>query len=132
MKHHGEDKTSAPQIFLEERQSKDFAVTIVKDSSETFGKDARYHPKGMTTVGVGTEQSGDTGEQFMQVHLALAYALTIHKAQGITMLLIYSSLIEIFGFGMPYTLMTSVKLYVHTGALHVCTVCMFSWNAFRL
>lgn len=42
----------------------------------------------------------------MQTQLALAYALTIHKSQGITVPVSYPSLSGIFGFGQPYTLLT--------------------------
>ena len=70
----------------------------------------RYHAKDICTVGVGTEISGDSGIHFMQTQLALAYAMTVHKSQGLTMPRIYPSLIGIFGFGMPYTLMTRTRL----------------------
>ena len=46
----------------------------------------------------------------MQTQLALAYAMTVHKSQGLTMPKIYPSLQGIFGFGMPYTLMTRTRL----------------------
>ena len=46
----------------------------------------------------------------MQTQLTLAYAMTVHKSQGLTMPKIYPSLQGIFGFGMPYTLMTRTRL----------------------
>ena len=64
----------------------------------------------MCSIGVGTETGGVYGEQFMQTQLALAYAMTVHKSQGLTMPRIYPSLQGIFGFGMPYTLMTRTRL----------------------
>eukprot|EP00973_Karenia_brevis_P054561 7581749-Karenia_brevis.AAC.1 len=47
--------------------------------------------------------------QFCQAHLTLAYAMTVHTSQGLTMPRIYPSLIGIFGFGMPYSLMTRAR-----------------------
>ena len=57
-----------------------------------------------------TEISGDGVVHFKQAQLALAYAMTVHKSQGLTIPKIYPSLIGIFGFGMPYTLMTRTRL----------------------
>ena len=97
-------------LDLEAKPQNDFSVTVVKDSVGTLSKDLRYHAKDICTVGVGTEISGDSGIHFMQAQLALAYAMTVHKSQGLTIPKIYPSLIGIFGFGMPYTLMTRTRL----------------------
>ena len=97
-------------LDLEAKPQNDFSVTVVKDSVGTLSKDLRYHAKDICTVGVGTEISGDSGTHFMQTQLALAYAMTVHKSQGLTIPKIYPSLIGIFGFGMPYTLMTRTRL----------------------
>ena len=83
---------------------------VVKDSESTLRKDLRYSAKDMCSIGVGTETGGVYGEQFMQTQLALAYAMTVHKSKGLTMPKIYPSLQGIFGFGMPYTLMTRTRL----------------------
>ena len=96
----------APQLELELNKYTDFSVTVVKDSETTMQKDLRYCAKDLCSIGVGTETGGIYGEQFMQTQLTLAYAMTVHKSQGLTMPKIYPSLQGIFGFGMPHTLMT--------------------------
>ena len=53
-----------------------------------------------------TETSSQNRTELRQVPLTLAYGLTIHKCQGITIPVSYPSLNDIFGFGMPYTLLT--------------------------
>ena len=92
----------APDLELELQQYIDFSVTVVRDSESTLRKDLRYCAKDLCTVGVGTETGGANGEHFRQTQLALAYAMTVHKSQGLTMPKIYPSLQGIFGFGMPY------------------------------
>ena len=100
----------APSLELEPHKYTDFSVTVVRDSESTLRKDLQYCAKDMCSIGVGTETGGVHGEQFMQTQLALAYAMTVHKSQGLTMPKIYPSLQGIFGFGMPYTLMTRTRL----------------------
>ena len=61
-------------------------------------------------MGVATDHSIDprTGyaKEWSQVQLVLAYALTIHKSQGVTLPVSYPALQGTFGFGMLYTLLT--------------------------
>ena len=53
-----------------------------------------------------TETSSQTRTELRQVPLTLACGLTIHKCQGITIPGSFPSLNGIFGFGMPYMLLT--------------------------
>ena len=66
----------------------------------------RYGKTECTSIGLMTETSSTTRGELRQVPLTLAYCLTIHKCQGITIPVSYPSLNDIFGFGMPYTLLT--------------------------
>ena len=105
-----QDSMLAHSLELDAKKDTDFSVTIVKDAADTLRKDLRYHAKDICSVGVSTEVCRESGQHWKQVQLALAYALTVHKSQGLTIPRIYPSLIGIFGFGMPYVLMTRTRL----------------------
>ena len=100
----------APQLHLTQHPGTDFFVRIIRDAPTAFGKIVRYLREDCISVGVSTDHSIDPrsgyAEEWAQVQLVLAYALTIHKSQGVTMPVSYPALQGTFGFGMPYTLLT--------------------------
>ena len=72
----------------------------------SFAKLIRYGKEECASIGPITETSGPTRNELRQIPMTLSYGLTIHKCQGITLPVSYPSLSGIFGFGMPYTLLT--------------------------
>ena len=72
----------------------------------------RYGRTEFTSIGAMTEKS-NSGAELRQVPVKLSYALTIHKCQGITVPISYASLTGIFGFGMPYTLLTRTPYFIN-------------------
>ena len=100
----------APQLHLTQHPGTDFFVRIIRDAPTAFGKIVRYLREDCIAVGVSTDHSIDPrsgyAKEWAQVQLVLAYALTIHKSQGVTMPVSYPALQGTFGFGMPYTLLT--------------------------
>ena len=89
--------------------NKEFLVRVIKDEASTTNKDVRYEKSDITQVA----PKGDTGRSkyaqhktFTQLPLTLAYALTAHKAQGLNIPKSYLNWAKMFGFGVPYTMMT--------------------------
>ena len=94
------------QVMLHEYASDDFNVHVIKDSLQSFSKTMRYGKKHCASIGAMTESNAANRSQWRNIPLTLSYALTIHKCQGMTMPVSFPSLSQIFGFGMPYTLLT--------------------------
>jgi hypothetical protein len=91
---------SAAQVHLKDDMCKDFSVYIVKDEEATLTKEARFEETDVQCIPAASVQ------WVRQVQLMPAYALTGHKAQGLTMYLSYIALRGVFGFGLPYTMFT--------------------------
>ncbi len=91
---------SAKTIFLSNKdQHPEFNVRVSKNGSSSSENQ-------VTSVPVRTDVAQSTQQEWTQVQLTLAYALTGHKAQGLTLPVSYIGLVNIFGFGLPYTLFT--------------------------
>ena len=84
----------------------EFNVRVVKDEDSALAKEVRYDPFDCQIVPTGTSSAVNLSVEWLQVQLTLAYALTAHKAQGLTMNVTYIALNMVFGFGLPYTLIT--------------------------
>ena len=100
----------AKEVHLDGKSSLDYNVRVIRDTPKTTSKSIRHDSKDCAIVGVSTDHARNprTGrlQEWAQVQLVLAYALTIHKSQGVTLPSSYPSLHGTFGFGMPYTIAT--------------------------
>ena len=97
----------AEQLHLSDAQAhRDFNVVVVKDQERTIAKTLRYSPHDIQCVGARPDEGTMRRAAWRQVQLMLAYALSVHKAQGLTMDVTYLSLTMVFGFGLPYTACT--------------------------
>ena len=97
----------AEQVHLSDAQKyRDFNVVVVKDQESTLAKKARYSSFDIQSVPAQSDVGLYQRTAWRQVQLMLAYALSGHKSQGLTMYLTYISLTKSFGFGLPYTLCT--------------------------
>ena len=100
-------KHSAKQLTLSDRVAyPDFNVRVVRDEESTLAKTVRYNALDCTSVPVQTDKSSQSYQEWRQVQATLSYALTIHKCQGLTMPVTYPALVNVFGFGMAYTIAT--------------------------
>ena len=97
---------SADQIHLEDPRHIDFNVRVVKDEESTLARRARYDAADVQCIPVRSDESSSTHAAWRQVQLTLAYGLTGHKSQSLTMRVTYISLGGTFGYGLPYTLVT--------------------------
>ena len=98
---------SAHQVKLSDTQKyPDFNVRVVKDEDATLAKTMRYDDTDCQVVPVRIDTGSHWSQEWAQVQLVLANALTGHKAQGLTMYVTYIALNNVFGFGLPYTLVT--------------------------
>ena len=88
----------------DKEKCQEFNVRVVKDDDASIAKAVRYNEHDFQMVHVGTESSGN--QVWSQCQMTLAYALTGHKAQGLNMPITRIGLDGIFGFGLPYTLIT--------------------------
>ena len=104
------DPVSCHQVFLENtRLYPEFNLHVIRDVEGTVLKEIRWHEDDVQLIPTRTDiTSGPyTGEKkWKQVQAALAYALTGHKSQGLTMDTVYIGWFKIFGFGLPYTMCT--------------------------
>ena len=81
-------------------------VRIVKDEESTILNKVRYKDQDIAGIQPDTEEDVTGVDALKQVPLKLAYALTGHKAEGLTMNTTYPALINVFGYGLPYTMCT--------------------------
>ena len=91
----------------------EFNVRIVKDEENTLAKRVRYKDEDVIAIPVRTEQSSATWKEWKNIPLAPAYALTGHKGQGLTMNTTFLGFSSIFGYGLPYTLVTRTPFVVN-------------------
>ena len=85
----------------DETKHPDFNVKVVKHEESTLSKPVRYGAGDCMAIPVRTDRSSQGGQEWRQVQLALAYAFTGHKGQGMTFRVSYISLHSVFGFGLP-------------------------------
>ena len=72
-------------------------------------KKVRFSAKDLTLISTHDEQGSNyngSQEHWRQVMATLAYAVTAHKSQGLTLGTVYLSLFKIFGFGVPHAMCT--------------------------
>ena len=104
------DALPCHQVFLENtRLHPEFNLHVIRDVEGTVLKEIRWHEDDVQLIPTRTDVSSGpyTGEKkWRQVQAALAYALTGHKSQGLTMDTVYIGWFKIFGFGLPYTMCT--------------------------
>lgn len=87
----------------------EFNLKVIKGDECTLAKKVRFSCFDVQVVPVREDRANHfsgTEERWKQVQAALAYALTGHKAQGLTMDTVYLCSLKIFGFGLPYTMCT--------------------------
>jgi len=88
---------------------KEFHVRVIKDEKSTTEKTVKYRKEDLMQIAP-RKETGKTKftlhSQYTQLPVTPAYALTAHKAQGLTMDKVYISWVHMFGFGVPYTMMT--------------------------
>ncbi|HIL56947.1 MAG TPA: hypothetical protein EYG39_03455, partial [Rhodothermales bacterium] len=94
---------TAETLDLKEVANADFAVFCIRDHEQTLAKAAGRFAREDVQPITAHNDTGLHGHAWRQVQLALAYALSIHKGQGLTMNRIYGSLANIFSFGLVYT-----------------------------
>ncbi len=93
---------SAFQVDLQnERLYPEFNVYVIRDEESTLTKSVRHEDTDVHVIPVRTDMTyvGGVPKQWKQVQAIPAYALTCHKAQGITSPLAYIGLDDIFGKG---------------------------------
>ena len=100
--------TSAQIAHLSYAQSRDFSVRVIKDDGKTIAKDVRFKATDITCIG--SSNSKSMSAEWVQVQMTLAYALTARKAQSLTIPKLFPSLMGIFGFGIPYVVLTRTML----------------------
>ncbi len=96
----------AAKVHLDDVSARDFSVRVVKDEEATVAKRVRFQSIDVQCIPARNDQSAGNRVAWRQVQLALAYAMTVHKAQGLTMYLTYPALTMVFGFGLPYSMCT--------------------------
>ena len=102
-----EKKYVADTLELEGNDHIDFQVHVVKDEKLTINKTFRFDSLDVQSItGKNEEGSGKWRSAWHQIQLVLAYALTVHKCQGLTETRGYPALTMTFGFGLPYTMCT--------------------------
>ena len=98
------------QVYLHEADKfPEFNVKVVKDEECTLAKRVKFADADVSLIPVREDKTRTykgTEERWKQVQAALAYALTAHKAQGLTMDTVYLCWLKMFGFGIPYTMCT--------------------------
>ena len=94
--------------LAEEAKHPEFNVKVVKDEDIVSKKTICYKDSHVHFVSVRTGESVCKGGRiaWKQVQGLPAYAVTVHKAQGLTMNLVYLALSKVFGFGLAYTALT--------------------------
>ena len=82
----------------------EFNVKVIKDEENTLAKKIRFDDADVGIIPVRTDTSyvGGRHKQWKQVQAIPAYSLTDHKAQGLTLALVYIGLTKVFGFGIMY------------------------------
>ena len=100
------DNYVAEARYLEENKNEDFMVMVVKDDESTILERIRFREDQIAGIHAKAEEDVSQANKWKQVPLKLAYALTGHKSQGLTMNTTYPSLMFIFGYGLPYTICT--------------------------
>jgi hypothetical protein len=93
-----------------ENESKypEFNVKVVKDEDFVLKKSVRFDDSHVKMIPVRTDESLVKGvaHAWKQVQGVPAYALTVHKAQGLTMHMVFLAMSKVFGFGLAYTALT--------------------------
>ena len=100
----------ADQVHLQDvRKHPEFNLKVIKDEECTLARQVRFSAFDVQTVPAREDVSRTfrgIEVRWKQVQATLAYALTAHKAQGLTMDTVYLCVIRLFGFGLPYTMCT--------------------------
>ena len=97
----GASTFTADQVQLAEAAKHSaFNVKVVKDEDIVSKKTICYKDSHVHFVSVRTEESVCKGGRiaWKQIQGVPAYAVTVHKAQGLTMNLVYLALSKVFGF----------------------------------
>ena len=95
-------------ILADEGKYPEFNVKVVKDEDIVLKKTIRLDESDVQLIPVKTDETTVNGITLArkQVQAVPAYALTVHKSQGLTMLMVYLSLSAVFNFGQVYTALT--------------------------
>ena len=95
----------------DEHKYPEFNVYVIKDEECTLVKKVRFEDEDIHAILVRCDVShvGGRQKQWKQVQAIPAYALTDHKAQGLTLYTVYIGLDKVFGFGIAYTVFTRTK-----------------------
>ena len=100
------NRREAQQLQLSPASATDFNVYVVKDDDATILKATRFEKFDVQCIPARADESSSRSHAWLQVQMKPAYALTGHKAQGLTMWLTYIGLLRSFGYGLPYTMAT--------------------------
>ena len=94
--------------LADEAKHPEFNVKVVKDEDFVLKRSVRFDDTDVHFIPVRTDESVVNGvtHAWKQVQGVPAYALTVHKSQGLTMLMVYLAFTKVFGFGQLYTALT--------------------------
>ena len=92
----------------DEHKHPEFNIKVVKDEEFILKKTVRFNDSHVAFVPVRTDEATINGTKhaWRQSQAVPAYALTVHKAQGLTMMMVFLAFSKVFGFGLAYTALT--------------------------